>query len=221
MKEVFETPELQQVQQDNEELYKELTELTGMDIKTPDDIQSLYSTLRAETEYGLKLPDWTKNYYPHRLLNLTELSYIYNVYTDELKKFKAGPFLEKMTKEWNEKKNGVIKPKDRKIFLYTGHDSTIVNVLHAIGVWEQQLPVYGIMAIFELLEDTATGEYGISIYLRNSAKSGAIPLTIPGCEQFCPLDKFIELTKKFIIVDKASECAARDKSFTTPAPSGP
>lgn len=60
LKEVFESPELKQVQSDNEELYKELTELTGMDIKTPDDIQSLYSTLRAESEYGLKLPECKK-----------------------------------------------------------------------------------------------------------------------------------------------------------------
>lgn len=221
LKEVFESPELKQVESDNDELYNELTQLTGMDIKTPDDIQSLYSTLRAESEYGLKLPDWTKKFYPDKLVNLTELSYIYNVYTDELKKFKAGPFLEKMINEWKQKKDGVIKPKDRKIFLYTGHDSTVVNILHAIGVWEQQLPVYGIMGIFELLQDNKTGEYGIQIYLRNSPKSGAIPLTIPGCDQFCPLDKFIELTKKFIIVDKASECAPKDKSFTTPAPSGP
>lgn len=221
LKEVFETPELKQVQSDNEELYKELTELTGMDIKTPDDIQSLYSTLRAETEYGLKLPEWTKKFYPDKLLNLSELSYIYNVYTDELKKFKAGPFLQKMINEWNQKKDAVIKPKDRKIFLYTGHDSTVVNILHAIGVWEQQLPVYGIMAMFEFLQDTKTGEYGVSIYLRNSPKSGAIPLTIPGCDHFCPLDKFIELTKKLIVVDKASECAAKDKNFTTPPPSGP
>lgn len=163
----------------------------------------------------------TNKFYPDKLLNLSELSYIYNVYTDELKKFKAGPFLQKMINEWNQKKDDVIKPKGRKIFLYTGHDSTVVNILHAIGVWEQQLPVYGIMAIFEFLQDIKTGEHGVSIYLRNSAKSGAIPLTIPGCDQFCPLDKFIELTKKFIIVDKASECAAKDKNFTTPAPSGP
>lgn len=221
LQEVFESPELKQLYRDNEEMYNELTELTGQDIKTPEDIQSLYSTLRAESEYGLKLPEWTKKFYPDKMLNLTELSYIYNVYTDELKKLKAGPFLEKMINEWKQKKDDVIKPKDRKIFLYTGHDSTIVNVLHAIGVWQQQLPVYGIMAIFELLEDVNTGEYGISIYLRNSSKSGAIPLTIPGCDHFCPLDKFIEITKKFIIVDKVRECAARDSSFTTPPPSGP
>jgi prostatic aicd phosphatase len=221
LQEVFETRELQRIQRDNEEMYRELTYLTGMDIKTPDDVQSLYSTLRAETEYGLKLPEWTRNYYPNKLLNLTELSYIYNVHTVELQKFKAGPFLQKMISEWSDKRAGRLSPKDQKIYLYTGHDSTIVNVLHALGAWKQQLPVYGIMAIFELLEDTATGQYGISVYLRNSAESGAIPLTISGCGRFCPLDRFIALTRKFVMVDKERECTARDPSFTTPPPSGP
>lgn len=221
LQEVFASPELQRVSRDNEQMYRELTQLTGMDVKTPDDVQSLYSTLRAETEYGLELPDWTRDYYPDKLLNLTRLSVIYNVYTDEMKKLKAGPFLQKMIKEWNQKRDGVIEPKDRKIYLYTGHDSTVVNILHALGVWKLQLPLYGIMTIFELLEDTTTGEYGISVYLRNTSKSGAIRLTIPGCSRFCPLDRFIELTRKFIIMDKERECAARDINFIAPAPSGP
>ncbi len=221
LEEVFESPELQQVQRDNQQLYKELTHFSGMDIKRPEDVESLYSTLRAETEYGLDLPDWTRNYYPDKLLNLTINSLIYNVYTDELKKIKAGPFIQKMIREWTAKRDGSLKPKDQKIYLYTGHDSTIVNVLNAIDVWKPQLATYGIMAIFELLEDTRTGQWGISVYLRNSAKSGAIRLPIPGCGQFCPLDRFIQLTRKLEMVDKERECAARDASFTTPPPSGP
>jgi prostatic aicd phosphatase len=33
---------------DNRQLLDELTNITGMAIKTPDDVQSLYSTLKAE-----------------------------------------------------------------------------------------------------------------------------------------------------------------------------
>lgn len=219
--EVFKTPELEEVLAENKQMFEELTKITGMNIKTPDDVQSLYSTLRAEQEYGLELPQWTKEYYPDRMLPLTEKSYIYNVYTDELKKLKGGPFLKKMIEEWKQKRDGNIKPSERKIFLYTGHDSTIVNVLSAVNVWQQQLPVYGIMGIFELLEDLQTGEHGIQIYLRNSSTSGAIPLTLPGCNHFCPLDKFIELTKNIIPDDLTNCCKAKDINFVTPPPSGP
>lgn len=221
LEEVFQLPEIQQVMTENEELLSDLSRITGMPVKTPDDVQSLYSTLRAESEFGLKLPKWTKGYFPDRLLPLTELSYIYNVYTDELKKFKAGPFLKKMIGEWQQKRSNSIKPKDSKIYLYTGHDSTVVNVMAGIGVWQQQIPVYGVMGIFELLEDVESGEWGVQVYQRTNATSGAIPLTIPGCEHFCPLDKFIELTQKLIMRDAKSECAAQNDKFTEPPPAGP
>lgn len=221
LQEVYELPEVKKVLEENAKLFQELTELTGMDIKSPDDIQSLYSTLRAESEYGLKLPDWTSKYYPDRLINLTDQSYIYNVYTTELQKFKAGPFIKKLITEQEEKVAGTLKPAGRKIYMYTGHDSTIVNILHALNVWEKQFPTYAIMGIFELVRDKKSCEVGVQIYLRNSPTSGAIPLTIPGCEHFCPINKFVEFARKAIPVDFKEECKPKNPNFTTPPLSGP
>lgn len=221
LEEVFQLPEVKRVLEENQQLFDELTEHTGFAVKTPDDVQSLYSTLRAETEFGLKLPEWTKQYYPNRLLNLTELSYIYNIYTDEMKQIKAGPFLEKLITQFQKKVDGTLKPKELKINLYTGHDSSVVNILSGLNVWTQQFPTYGIMGLFELVRDKNTQQVGVQLYLRNSATSGAIPLTIPGCEHFCPLDKFINLARKSIAVDRVAVCTPRDKNFVTPPPSGP
>lgn len=221
VEEVLASPEVKQILDDNAQLFKELSEHTGLTIKTPEDVQSLHGTLRAESEFGLKLPAWTKQYYPKRLQNLTELSYIYNIYTDELKQIKAGPFLHKLITEFDDKRKGTIKPKDLKISLYTGHDSTVVNILSALNVWTQQEPVYGIMALFELVRDKATNVVGAQIYLRDSATSGAIPLTIPGCDHFCPLNKFIELAKHNIPENRAELCVAKNKDYVTPPPSGP
>lgn len=205
----------------NANLFDELSEHTGMDIKTPDDVQSLYSTLRAESEYGLKLPKWTHAYYPDKLLNLTELSYIYNVYTDELKQLKAGPFIQKLITEIENKRDDTLKPNDLKISLYAGHDSSVVNVLAGLNVWRKQFPTYGIMALFEMVRDKKTGELGVQMYLRNSTSSGAVPLIIPDCEHFCPLDKFIEFGKKVIPIDRETACIPKNKDFVTPPPSGP
>lgn len=221
VEEVLTSDEVQKVLKENAGLFEELTKHTGMPIKTPDDIQSLYGTLRAESEYGLRLPKWTQEYYPDKLTNLTDLSYIYNVYTDELKQLKAGPFIKKLVTEFENKRDGKLKPKDLKISLYTGHDSSVVNVLSGFNVWEQQFPTYGIMALWELARDKKSGELGVQMYLRNSATSGAIPLTIPGCNHFCPLDKFIELANKSIPRDHAAACVPRNKDYSTPPPSGP
>lgn len=42
----------------DKQLYEELTNITGLTIKTPDDIQSLYSTLKAEVCIKQKCIPW-------------------------------------------------------------------------------------------------------------------------------------------------------------------
>lgn len=202
-------------------MLEELTQLTGMKIATPDDVQSLYYTLRTEEEYGLKLPEWTKAYYPDRLFEVTTRSYLYNIWTDEMRRLKAGPFVTKIVKEWKEKREEKLKPAGRKIFLYTGHDSSIVNVMSGFNVWEEQLPGYAIMGIFELLQDKQSGEYGVQMYLKNST-ANAHPLTMPGCDFFCPLDK-LEASVQHLIAPlvKETECKPHDPSYVDPGAGGP
>lgn len=220
LNDVFQLPEIKTVLADNQDLFNELTSNTGLTIKTPDDIQSLYSTLRAESEFGLKLPEWTNNYYPNRLINLTELSYMYNVYTPELQKLKGGPFIKKMIDEQEERKLDAPPSAKRKLFMYTGHDSTVVNILAGLNVWEQQMPSYGIMAMFELVRDKTSQEVGVQIYLRNSTTSGAVPLTIPGCEHFCPFEQFLEATRNVASVNLQEDCKAKDPNFVGPTEQG-
>lgn len=45
---VNDLPEVRQVHEDNQQLFEELTNLTGMPITSVDDVSSLYSTLKAE-----------------------------------------------------------------------------------------------------------------------------------------------------------------------------
>jgi hypothetical protein len=50
------------------------------------------------------------------------------------------------------------------------------------------------MAIFELSKDKRSGVYGVEVFLKKSPfVNDLIPLTIPGCETFCPLDTLTEL----------------------------
>lgn len=94
---------------------------------------------------------------------LTDQSYIYNVYTSEMQKIKAGPFLQKMFTEMLEKRNDKLKPQERKMFIYTGHDTTVVNILSSLKIWKRQLPRYSIMTIFELHKNKDNGEYYVEV----------------------------------------------------------
>ena len=147
----------------NKELFQNLTEITGSVIKDPEDIQSLYSTLKAEKDYGLKLPKWTDEYYPDKLKHLTDVSYILNVYNDELKKLKGGPFLKKTLGEWEFMAQNEHDRANKKIYVYAGHDSTVANILSTFNVWKEQFPDYGIMAVFELYKNLLTGDFLISV----------------------------------------------------------
>uniref|UniRef100_A0A336L3V8 CSON004417 protein n=1 Tax=Culicoides sonorensis TaxID=179676 RepID=A0A336L3V8_CULSO len=215
---VLNSGDIKQIMERNKPLFDELTNITGLHIKTPDDVQSLYSTLKAEEEFGLDLPQWTKLYFPYRLQELTDLSYTLNVHNDELKKLKGGPFLKKMLNEWKMTANKTENLK--KMYLYVGHDSTVVNILSAFNAWEPQFPDYTTMAVFELYENQKTGRYSVQILL-NKPKQPTQVLSIPGCESPCPLDKLESLLKNHIPSNLTTECQSIDATFTEPPPRGP
>lgn len=217
---VLESAEVRKILTDNQQLFDNLTQITGLSIKTPDDVQSLYSTLRAESEFGLTLPKWTRDYYPEKLLPLTKLSYVLNVYNDELKKLKGGPFLKKTLAEWDAVIANEDNPKNKKIFVYAGHDSTVVNLLSVFNVWREQFPNYAIMGILELHKHKRTGQFSVRIFQKNVGEA-PIPLTIPGCSRRCPVDQLKELLKSHVPIDMVQDCKAKDGGFEEPPPKGP
>uniref|UniRef100_A0A1W7R8D5 Putative lysosomal & prostatic acid phosphatase n=1 Tax=Aedes albopictus TaxID=7160 RepID=A0A1W7R8D5_AEDAL len=219
--EIMESTEVQQYLISNQELFDNLTIITGMDIRTPDDVQSLYSTLKAEAEFGLALPEWTKDYYPDKLLPLTTFGYVLNVYNDELKRLKGGPFLKKTISEWEAVMASDVTPsKNKKMFLYAGHDSTVVNILSAFNVWKEQVPGYAIMALFELYKNRRTAEYSVRVYQKNVGEL-PISLEIPGCSKYCPVEKLKKLLDSHVPTDMAVLCKAHSAGFEEPPPSGP
>lgn len=218
LEEVMASDEVQQLLRDNAQLLEQLTSYSGLKIKNFDDVQSIYSTLLAEEGLKLKLADWTKYFYPDKLVPLTAESFIINAYTDELKKLKGGHLVKKILGDMK----AASSAGSPKIFVYGGHDSTVANLGLALDVWERQIPTYGIMLLLELYRNNIKNEYFVEVYLRNSTRSEPFPLTIPGCSFQCPLTEFESLTKHILPGDSWDEdCAARDPSYVPPPPTGP
>ncbi|XP_067000756.2 venom acid phosphatase Acph-1 [Anabrus simplex] len=200
------------------ELFQELSDKTGLKISTPDDILSLYGTLKAEEDFNLTLPEWTKSYYPEKLEPLAKFSFELNAYNEEMKTIKGGPLLKKIIEDSQCKINGENK---HKVHMYTGHDSTIANVLITLGVWDSQIPEYDIMVLFELRQDPETNEYGMKIFLRNSTSHDPYSLTVPDCENFCPFSQFVDLVKDVIPEDLDTFCEVDDPNYVPPPPPPP
>lgn len=147
--------------------------------------------------------------------------------------------MKKLLQDWKAVANNSLAPKERKMFLYGGHDSTIVNILRTLQVWDPQFPGFGIMILFEFSKDVITNTYGLEvckinrkflfnyfcyilqIFLRNSTTSEPRQLTIPGCSSFCPLNKLIELTEKVVPENWELECQTDDVNFEINTQRGP
>ncbi|XP_043506375.1 prostatic acid phosphatase-like isoform X2 [Frieseomelitta varia] len=213
---VMNLSQVQQIQDKNKHLYEELTNLTGMMISTPGDVNSLYATLTAEKCMNLTLPEWTKHYYPDKLIPLTLYDFQLNGYNDEFKRLKGGPFLKKIVTDMITKKDNTLKPEERKMFMYIGHDSTIVTLMDVMHIWNNQMPYYNIMIMIELHEKN--DEWTVQMFLRNTTEHDPYPLTVPGCSTICSLEKFVQILKPMIPDNWDEECKVDGDYILPPAP---
>lgn len=97
----------------------------------------------------MKLPDWTKTVFPDKMKDLAAESLAVFTYTELMKRLKGGPIVADVVQHMAQKLLHKLKP-DRKLFMYSGHDLTIVSVLRALGVQELIKPDNGAALLFEL-----------------------------------------------------------------------
>ncbi|XP_057663613.1 prostatic acid phosphatase-like isoform X1 [Diorhabda carinulata] len=215
---VKKSKEVQDLLKQYEELFKELTDITGQEVHDFEDVQDIYTTLQAEEKFGLNLPNWTHNYYPSKMHFPTVRSFVLKAFNDDMNRLIGGVLLKKLMEDWTTKIEG---KNNFKAFLYGGHDQTVVNLLSTLKIWDEQLPDYAITVLFELYKDTSTDEYGVEIYLRNSTQVPPFKLVVPGCTSFCPVPKLKQLTKNVIPDNWEEECQIDDKNYVVPSLGGP
>lgn len=72
------------------ELFDYLTKHTNQTLRSVLDTDFLYSTLLAEQEAGLKLPDWTKTVFPSKMRTPFMLSLAMLSYNESLQRLQVG-----------------------------------------------------------------------------------------------------------------------------------
>ncbi|CAG2065520.1 unnamed protein product, partial [Timema podura] len=129
-----------------------------------DQINGVYDSFKIEESRGLILPDWATSIYPDKLREVLETYEAMRVASVD--KFEpaftmngpiskhtlivdAGPLLKAISGHMTSKMAGSLKP-DRKLFLYSGHDSTITALLQGLGFPRKFVVEYGAALFFEL-----------------------------------------------------------------------
>lgn len=193
-------------------LYGYLSSHTGLIVQDPDDVQSIYSTLKAESDYGVALPSWTSKVYPTKLAKVTSRSFILNAYNDEMKKLKGGPLLKQILEN---SKNKMNKQSTHQLYAYAGHDSTVSNLLITLGVWDEQIPTYNMLALLEMHE-SKKGNFYFKVFLRNESSTEPYRLRIPYCkDDSCTLEHISNLTANVIPSNLDEECKTDNPIFSS------
>ncbi|XP_015115859.1 venom acid phosphatase Acph-1 isoform X1 [Diachasma alloeum] len=209
--------EVKEFNEENRGMYEEIEMFTGKSIKTAEDLADVYGTLHAEAQMAnLLLPSWVKRYFPDKMLPSVIMSYRMNVFTEELRKLSGGPFVKKALRKMQERSNGTLTPADRKMFAYVAHDSTLVNVLSALGLWDGEPPGYSSMVIIELHEEN--GRWNVQIFQRNAPDYETQPLKMKNCDIACPLEKFAKIVERVLPGDYSEDCRVPDPNYVIPPP---
>ncbi|CAG7718142.1 unnamed protein product, partial [Allacma fusca] len=222
------SPEMEPTNKKYEYMYKYLSEHSQTNISDVVTSTDLYDTLYIQELHNLTLPTWTKNYYPEKLKEAAKDLWTIIVAQKEMKRLRGGPLvgdimlnIERLVNENSRRKYR--NPK-AKLYLYSGHDSTIATFLGTLDVFDRQIPPYSSAVIFELHKEKDTeskpGDYFIEIHFRNETDRPPYKLEIPNCGNPCKLENFKSLYKDVIIYDWGiwvHDCQSKSTFISTAA----
>ncbi|XP_060530825.1 venom acid phosphatase Acph-1-like [Cylas formicarius] len=203
--ELLASDKVQELLSQFEPTYSYVSTYTGLNITGPDGIFNLYFALTTQLEYGYPLEEWTKQVYPDEMEKISKNVYYLQTNTTELKKIAGGFMLRKILEDSKRKIDGTLTPSSRKMFVYSGHERNVANILTTLGVYQDDIPSYGSHVLVELHK--ISGQYGFKIYYQNWRYSNPKLLTIPGCGSFCKLEEFEELFAEIIPSDDDCQTA--------------
>ncbi|XP_052737147.1 lysosomal acid phosphatase [Bicyclus anynana] len=187
------------------ELFDYLSKHTNQSMRSVLQVDYLYSTLASQQEAGLKLPEWTKNVFPHKMRTPFMLSLALLSYNETIQKFHTGPLLGQIKQHLQDSVTNVNI--DRSLYIYSGHDVNVVSLWRALGFAELLEPEYGASVVIELHEEVEQESFFVRLFYRNNTKVEVpMELKLPFCDDPCTYSKFEEHLNTLIPNDWETEC---------------
>ncbi|XP_062559756.1 testicular acid phosphatase homolog [Armigeres subalbatus] len=171
-------------------------------------LYDFYNCLDVEQENGFDLPAWTQKIYPEPLRSISAEMFRLHTNTTAMARLKAGPMIKDILTRFQDKVNGNLIP-NRRLWVYSGHDITVVNLLNGLGLFKPHNPPYAACVMLELRIPKSGDSPYVSIYYKDSSGNPE-PLDIPKCGQRCPLERMFDLYKDIIPSDWDRECEIQD-----------
>lgn len=138
------------------DLYDNITDLTGVNVKSFRDALNLSYILILQKDNGLILPEWAEEL-QEILLPLASRCFAMYSETEFMKRARGGILFTDILDHFVKKSKGL---ESKAILVYSGHDLTLTNLMNALGFLEE-MPAfqdYGATVVFELHQNLTLPE---------------------------------------------------------------
>ncbi|XP_015274004.1 PREDICTED: testicular acid phosphatase, partial [Gekko japonicus] len=165
----------------------------------------VHDTLFCQKTHNLSLPSWAT---PQVLTTLQEME-AFNVEahvgmhgSQGKARFTGGLLLGAILSNFSKV---VCRDLPLKMVMYSAHDSTLIALQGALGIYNGHPPPYAACHGFEFYQES-NDSFSVSMFYRNESSQQPHTLTLPGCPTPCPLPLFIHLTRRVVPQDWDAEC---------------
>ncbi|XP_030033092.1 venom acid phosphatase Acph-1 isoform X2 [Manduca sexta] len=198
------------------DLFHKIAQMTNTNFSTPQDAYDLNNLFLIQDDIKVANPKWAKHV-KRKLMDVARLEYSMMFHNNLLRKLSGGALLHQIIKEAvsNTKEGGV------RVLVRTGTPVSVAALLSACVAPPPRLPDPGAALLFELHEKLPSGNgehktlsdgqrFGFKIYYWDDDSAEPRLMEVPGCNAFCPLDTFKELTKYIVSHDYKEDCKLID-----------
>jgi len=199
--------------------YKDLLAYVSENSGEQIDVSTMFKIrdpLICEKSHNMTLPDWVLNGTTYEDIGkVSDYGMGWNFNTREKARLTGGALVGRMIENMklfsSPQKRSETQEPVRKVYLYSAHDTTLSAFMSALGVFNGISPDYSSAVMVELFQ--SGGGLEVRVMYR-FGQNEPHALILSGCEEFCPLDKFIRLTHDVIPEDIVRECAIEQEKCT-------
>ncbi|KFV48278.1 Lysosomal acid phosphatase, partial [Tyto alba] len=189
---------------------------TGIRDVSLDCVWSVYDTLFCEQAHQMDLPVWVTPDVMAQLKQLKDFGFefLFGIHNRvEKARLQGGVLLDHIRKNLTKAAN-LSAHQNLKLLAYSAHDTTLVALQMALDVYNKIQAPYASCHLFELYQED-DGNFSVEMFFRNESGKEPFPLTIPGCQHKCPLQRFLELTDPVVPQDWKQECQVASSMHDT------
>lgn len=161
--------------------------------------------------HGLPISNWVLENLEN-ILRINDFTFYIDFLTVEMGRLVSGLILNDIGQNF---KSTILNQNYKKLHIYGAHDNYIAAMQKLLDFSDiYKNPEFASSYVFELRKDSSSN-YFVKILFRNDKFNEGInyrPVTIKGCEELCPVDRFFKLSKAVNPVKIIKMCEESSKN---------